>query len=132
MKRGSGPPRSLGGPWTLFFIAGLMALVGSYVYGQTKGLEGMMLGLASATFGVFALKMVIGLLGDAVGRGATSPFGATVSILAFFAKIPLYIVVWKVSQKIGDPAPGCFLTGVILVYSLLVAWASTRKDGGYA
>ncbi|MBI5705495.1 MAG: hypothetical protein HZC36_00730 [Armatimonadetes bacterium] len=118
--------------WVFLAAAGLAALIASYVYGQSKAVEGMALGLASAAFGVFALKMVIGLLGDAVGRGATSPFGATVSILAFFAKIPLYIVVWRVSQKIGDPAPGCFLTGVILVYSLLVAWASTRKDGGYA
>lgn len=124
--------RRLGNAPVLLVAAGLAALAGSFAYGQVRGLEGMALGLASATFGVFALKMVIGLLGDAVGRGATSPFGATVSILAFFAKIPLYIVVWGVSQKIGDPAPGCFLTGVILVYSLLVAWASTRRDGGYA
>lgn len=104
----------------------LLSLFGSYLYGTLHGLQGMALGLGGAAFGITALILVIQLIGAAATKGRASRFGAAVSILAFLAKLPLYFVLWKLAQHIGGAAPGCFLTGVCLVYFAVVAWAATR------
>lgn len=110
----------------LAFLAAILALLGSWLFGEVRGLQGMLLGLASAGFGVAALVLLVRFLGAASTGGATSPFGSALSIAAFLLKLPLYWVVWTVAQRLGGAAPGCFLTGVCLVYFALVVRASVH------
>jgi hypothetical protein len=52
--------------------------------------------------------------------------GTLLTILAFLAKIPLYGLLWVAAQRIGEPAAGSFVAGVVLVYLALVACAAAR------
>ena len=88
----------------------------------------MSIGLAAGAFGAAALWFLIQLIGT-MSRGGKSPIlGTILTILAFAAKLPVYMVAWRAVEAIGSPAPGWFLGGVGLVYSCLVGWAAARNQ----
>ena len=115
-------------PGTWFFI-GFTALALSACIGDIKGLQGMAMGLVGAIFGVAALWMLIKWLGTAATAGASPRLGSLLTLLAFAAKIPLYVVLWRLSSAIGGSASGCFIAGVVLVYFAVVAWAVSAEVG---
>lgn len=98
----------------------------SYGYGGESGLIGMALGLAGAAVGVAGLILVTRLAGVAASAGAKPSLGVLLTAIVFFAKIPLFFALWTLAQSLGGSAPGCFLAGILLVYSGLVAWAVSR------
>ncbi len=85
----------------------------------------MALGLSSGTFGAFALWQLILLVGKMATSGAGHRFGSLLTIVAFFAKLPLYMFCGMLASRLGHGAFGCFLAGVVLVYFCLVTWAAS-------
>ena len=112
-------------PKTAVVITAL-ALAAAALIGKTDGLIGMAMGLAGAAVGVAGLILATKLAGAAASAGAKPGLGVFATLLVFFIKLPLLYVLWTHSQALGGSAPGCFLAGVLLVYSGLVAWAVSR------
>jgi len=103
-----------------------LALAVAALIGKADGLIGMAMGIAGAAVGVAGLILATKFAGSAANAGAKPSFGVLLTIVVFAAKIPLFYVLWTLSQSVGGAAPGCFLTGVVLVYFCLVAWAVSR------
>ena len=103
-----------------------LALAGAALIGSVNGLFGMAMGLAGAAVGVAGLILATKLAGAAATAGAKPSLGVLLTVIVFLAKIPLFFVLWTLSQSLGGSAPGCFLAGVLLVYFGLVAWAVSR------
>lgn len=113
------------GPWLLPAIA-TAAILASQAVGGAAASLGMAMGIAAAGFGVLGLWLLVGLLGRAVIRGLKPGVGTSLTILAFLAKIPVYVVLGGAADRIGGLALPFFVTGVVLVYFALVAWAACR------
>ena len=112
-------------PKTAVVLAAL-ALAASALIGKIEGLIGMAIGLAGAAVGVAGLILATKLAGAAATAGAKPGFGVVTTLVVFLIKLPLLYALWTLSQSLGGSAPGCFLAGVLLVYSGLVAWAVSR------
>ena len=112
-------------PRTAVVLAAI-ALAGAAVIGSIAGLCGMAMGFAGAAVGVAGLILATKLAGAAASAGAKPGLGVFATLLVFLVKLPLLYVLWTLSQSLGGSAPGCFLAGVLLVYSGLVAWAVSR------
>lgn len=112
-------------PRTAVVLAAL-ALAGAAIIGNIGGLYGMTMGLAGAAVGVAGLILATKLAGAAASAGAKPGLGVFATLLVFLIKLPLLYVLWSLAQSLGGSAPGCFLAGVLLVYSGLVAWAVSR------
>lgn len=109
--------------WRLHIGVALLALVLSYSIGGPLALAGMALGLFATGFSVIALWMVVRMIGRAAPEGAAPRLGAMATVLAFLVKLPLFIVLGMLTQRIGGPAAPCFLMGLGLVYLGLIGWA---------
>lgn len=113
--------------WQIAICAGVAALMASFAFAGTQGLEGMALGISGATFNLWALRAIIGL----ATANATSELGRRKGtlyiVLAFFIKLPLFIALGVTANRVGGPAPSCFLLGLGLVYFGLVGWSLARR-----
>lgn len=109
--------------------AALLALVGLFGAGllSREGLIGMALGLFAAAFGLFATWQVIQLTSAGFAATARARLGAFVIVLAFLAKLPLYVGAGSIVHSLGGVAPACFLAGVAVVYLAAVKWALARR-----
>lgn len=83
----------------------------------------MALGILGAGFGISALWYMIKQLGKNPPESGRAKFGTFIIVLAFFAKLPFYMLVGILAHQIGGGAPTCFLLGVALVYFCLIGWA---------
>lgn len=110
----------------LYLAIGGLALALSAI-GGSNAVAGMALGLFGAAFNVIALWFLISLLGKASEKADTGKSGTTLILIAFFLKVPVYIAMGSLANRIGNPAPACFLGGIGLVYSCLVGWALARS-----
>ncbi|HRI43006.1 MAG TPA: hypothetical protein PLL78_09425 [Fimbriimonadaceae bacterium] len=115
--------RRLARDWRAHIGLGLLACVVTFAAAGEIGLAGMALGLVGTGFSIVALWWVVRLTGGLAPLGAAPRFGASLAILAFLAKLPIFIALGLVAQRLGGPAPGCFLLGLGLVYLALVGWA---------
>lgn len=113
--------------YRIFAALGLVAPFVAWIAGGSKGLQGMMLGLGAAGFGVTALVLITNLVGTLAKYGAAKRSGTALIVLAFLLKIPLFLVVGGVAIKTGGAAIPCFAGAVMLVYFSLVAWAAARS-----
>jgi len=95
--------------------------------GGFRGVAGMALGVGSGMFGALVLWRLILLFGAVATSGRSTKLGIVTTILAFFAKLPLYILCGMLAARIGHPAFGSFLAGLVLVYFCLIAWAVGRN-----
>jgi hypothetical protein len=102
-------------------------LVGCQVLAGDKGVKGAALGLGATGFNILALWAIVRLLGYSFQKGSPPRLGASLSVIAFFIKLPLFIAFGVLAQRIGGPAPACFLAGLALVYSCLVGWALAQR-----
>jgi hypothetical protein len=101
-----------------------VTLVLAFVIKGTYGLVGMAAGLIAAAFNLWALAGILKLGSEAAVAGPKGPKVATAFIVfAFFCKLPVFILLGLFTKRLGDPAPGCFLVGVGLVYSAVVGSA---------
>ena len=86
----------------------------------------MALGLAGTGFSVMALWWVIRFLGRPEGDQGRR-FATFLVVVAFFAKLPIYMVLAMLAQRIGGDARTCFFLGLGLVYLALVGWALAQS-----
>ncbi|MBI1756844.1 MAG: hypothetical protein HYR64_07035 [Fimbriimonas ginsengisoli] len=111
---------------TWFWRAGAslacIALVGAALTGGRTGLIGMTMGLGGSLFNLWALWAAIKLLGTLPPSGRTASLGSVFVVVAFLAKVPIFVGLVWLTYKVGEAAPPCFLTGLGLVYSGLVGW----------
>jgi len=98
----------------------------AYSFGGLSGLQGMAMGVFASLFNLWAMWKIIQLSGKASLVGQPQRVGATLIVLAFLVKLPLFVALGLAAQRIGGAASGCFLAGLGLVYSALVGWALTR------
>lgn len=109
-----------------FWIGGVIALPlsegAAFGFGGLKGLEGLTLGAVGSLFNLGALWAIIRLVSAFVSAPKAEIRGTFVIVLAFLVKLPLFIGMGVLANRIGGPAMGCFLVGVALVYSALVGW----------
>jgi hypothetical protein len=113
-------------PRSYAFIA-IIAVAVAFGFRGITGGEGMALGLAGAGFSVTALWMIIKQLGRSAADSRRAKFAAIITVIAFFAKLPIYMLLGMIAHAIGGGAPTCFLLGVGLVYFALVGWALAQS-----
>ena len=104
-----------------------VALAVAGAAGQMKGVAGMLLGLAAAAVGVYILYRIIAVIGNAMTEGGNPMAGTILAVFGALLKVPLLLLANAAANRLGGAAPGCFLAGVILVYSSLVAWAAAPR-----
>ncbi len=110
----------------VLILTGLVLLGAQYFAGE-RGLKGAALGVFATGFNTVALWGVVRLLGYAFEQGSPPRIGASFAVLAFLIKLPLFIAFGVLAQRIGGPAPACFLIGLAMVYSCLVGWALAQS-----
>jgi len=112
--------------WLSVAGTAVAAIALSVTFGGVRGVEGILLGLSGSAFNLWALWAVIRLCGKLITTQKPERRGTFIVVLAFFVKLPLFILVGTLSYRLGGPAPACFLVGVALVYSALVGWVLAR------
>ena len=110
-----------------FAAALLLTAVISATVGRIKGLEGFILGTAGSAFNLWALWAIIGVASRSAAAGQPPRRGTFVIVLAFLVKLPVFIALGLLANRIGGAAPTCFLAGIGLVYSALVGWALAQR-----
>jgi hypothetical protein len=88
------------------------------------GLIGMALGLFAGAFGAAVLWGTVKIMRDATSLGKTGIF---LTLIGFLLKFPLLGFAGWLAYKQSAGALGCFLAGVLVVYSALV-WRALRSD----
>jgi len=110
-------------------LAMVGALAASFLLGGVAGFTGMLLGLGGATFGVMGLILVTQLVAHSSSTETTGRKGVLIPVLFFLAKIPVYVGLGFLANRLGGAGFGCFLAGVVLVYSGVVVGAIVPKAG---
>jgi hypothetical protein len=105
------------------------APVAALTFGGYVGLEGFALGFGGATFGVTGLYLVTQLVARSAQAGHPSKKGILIPVLFFLAKIPVYIGLGILANRLGGAGFNCFLAGIVLVYSVVVVGAILPKTG---
>jgi hypothetical protein len=113
--------------WLGVTSATVVAVALTAIFGGVLGLAGVLLGLVGSAFNLWALWAVIRLCGKLIETQKPEGRGTFIVVLAFFVKLPLFIVVGTLSYRLGGAAPACFLVGVALVYSALVGWVLAQS-----
>lgn len=106
-----------------FALISLVAVVLGTALGGPAGGFGMTIGLIGATFNLYILWRAIGFLGATTKISGADPRTAAWIVVAFFAKLPVYVMLGSYAHKVGGSAPTNFLFGVGLVYFFMVGWA---------
>jgi hypothetical protein len=107
-------------------LTGLL-LIGCQHFAGEQGLKGAALGVFATGFNTLALWGIVRLFGYAYQKGTPPRLGASFAVIAFLIKLPLFIAFGVLAQRIGGPAPACFLLGLAMVYSCLVGWALVQN-----
>ncbi len=113
-------------PLAYLLVSAFVCLI-SYVVGNQLGLVGFALGWFATTFCLVVLWLIIGLLGQQVTSTGKPPPAATWIIVAFFIKLPIFVLSAKIVQSMGGVAPTFFLVGLGLVYFWLIGWAVAKS-----
>lgn len=106
----------------------IVGSIGCGVLGGGTALAGYLLGVGATAFNLIALWLVIRLLGAPPEEGPKRVLSTGWVVVAFFAKLPLFVLLGQQAHRLGGAAPGCFLAGIALVYSLLVGWALQPRN----
>ncbi|CAN5575427.1 hypothetical protein BH11ARM1_BH11ARM1_12320 [soil metagenome] len=107
----------------LIVLAGcILFCILSRVYGGPTGLMGALAGVFATGFNILALAAIVWLAGKSPDDAKTSPLTGSMAAIAFLIKLPLFVGVGIITNRIGGHAPACFLLGLALVYSALIGW----------
>lgn len=87
----------------------------------------MACGIVGSSFNLGALWWIIGLGSKAVGTSKGERMGAAAIVIAFFAKLPVFIGLGILCQRVGQPALSCFLIAIGLVYSTVIGLALASR-----
>jgi len=110
----------------IFIFALLLCLGASMMFGGSPGLAGMALGLGTGALGAYSLVWVTKLLGSVATETGTAKFGTLAAIFTFIAKAAAFFLIFLLAGRLGGAASGCFVVGVVVVYSLTVVWGISR------
>ncbi len=105
----------------------VLALAAAVIVDGPRGAAGMALGLCGAAIGVAGIAMVVGRIGHEAPLGSKGRYGVVFPVLVFLMKLPVYAALGMLANRLGGAAFGCFLSGIVLVYFGVVAWASARS-----
>jgi hypothetical protein len=123
-------PKTLPGRVLTIRNIGLALVLIDLIFWATQGVkggEGFTFGIVGAAFNLWALWAIIGLGAAAAPYPKSSRLMAVAIVVAFFAKLPVFIGLGLFCIHIGPPSLGCFIIGVALVYSATVGWALARS-----
>lgn len=116
---------------TAFRIGAVLAFAagaaGCGVFGGGKGLAGFALGLAASAFNLWALRAIVGLGARHAQSEETVRVSSALIVIAFFAKLPAFVLLGGWAWRIAGAAPTCFLVALGLVYSAFVGWALAKR-----
>ena len=115
--------KSLATSFRTYLVVGILSIAVAWIFRGTSGAAGMALGLGGAGFSICALWYLITLIGKTPPDTVRAKTTSALIVLAFFAKLPFYMIVGMLAHRIGGGADTCFLLGVGLVYFALVGWA---------
>ena len=113
--------------WKITIGLAIVALGLSAILGQVKGFAGMAAGIGGSFINLYALWAIIRLSSALFADEMKSQTGAIFIVLAFFAKIPLFLGLWLLCGKLGAPSQTYFLIGLGLVYSASVGWSLASR-----
>lgn len=110
----------------LWVICSLLAVAASYGIGGSMGAIGMAAGILGTAFNMFALWLIIRLLGNAMADKPQARFGAFMTVVMFLIKLPVLILLGFAMRNLGPTALNHFLIGLGLVYFALVGWSQSQ------
>lgn len=117
-----------------FLIGAVLAIGGAFFLGQKQGI-GMALGIAGASFNLWAMWLMTGALGSLMKEPLDEEFqikkiriASVLIVLAFFSKLPIFLALSMFTRHLGGPALNAFLLGLGLVYLAMIIWALTRRE----
>lgn len=110
---------------TIAGVAVAASIVFLLVGGPKAGL-GFALGTIGSGASVLGTWLLVRLAGESASGRNPGPLETFLSLTGFFFKwVVVVATMWSV-YRLGPPAPGCFLAGMGLVYSRLIAQALVR------
>jgi heme/copper-type cytochrome/quinol oxidase subunit 1 len=107
-------------------IASLIAVGISYAVAGNLGAIGMACGILGTAFNMFALWLIVRLLGGTMADRPLPKFGAFATVVMFLIKLPVLILLGFAMQRLGEVALTHFLIGLGLVYFALVGWSQSQ------
>lgn len=109
-----------------WLFASVIAVAISYAVGGQLAAVGMACGILGTAFNMFALWLIIRLLGGTMADRPLPRFGAFVTVVMFLIKLPVLILLGFAMQRLGSEALNHFLIGLGLVYFALVGWSQSQ------
>ena len=108
-------------------ISVVVAVVLSYVFGGTKGLLGMGMGLGSTAFNIGAFRLALYVVGKTVEQTKQLDAAAIFGVTALFIKLPIWCVCAMIAERMGGAVLNGFLAGLGLVYCAAVGWVIVKN-----
>lgn len=98
----------------------MIAIAIAYASSSLFGAAAMALGIVGAAANLAATWGIIRLGAKYFASEETPRWGSAFLVAAFYCKLPLFIGLGYLAFQLGDLGRPCFLSGVGLVYLLLV------------
>lgn len=106
--------------------ASALIVFGCYELAGNKAATGMACGIFGSILNIWGLRGIINLAGlNRTEKGFR--FGSFLIVLVFFMKLPVFVLLAKYTQSVGQPATAYFLGGIGLVYFALVGWSIAQR-----
>lgn len=100
-----------------------VAVVVSAAAGGPTGAAGMALSLLATGFGAVVLVQIVRIIAGTQARSENRLIGNIVLVGGILLKFPVIVGAMFLAHLLGPWAMGCFIAGLLLVYSALVGWA---------
>lgn len=99
------------------------AIAVSAAVGGPTGAAGMVLGLLATGFGAVVLVQIVRIIAGTQARSENRLTGNILLVGGILLKFPVIVGAMFLAHLLGPWAMGCFIAGLLLVYSALVGWA---------
>lgn len=117
--------RAFRSPW-FWLVGSVIAISISYAVAGSLGAIGMACGLVGTAFNMFALWLIVRLLGNTMADKPQARFGAFATVVMFLIKLPVLFLLGFAMRSLGAIALDHFLIGLGLVYFALVGWSQSQ------
>ena len=112
----------LANEWRIAAVVTLVATSISFPLFGPRGGFGMLMGIMGGGFNFWVMLCVGNYLGKSVKSEETIRAGTVITVMSFFLKLPLLILLGIIMRRVGGPALPCFVTAIGMVYSSAVGW----------
>ncbi|MFQ3586512.1 MAG: hypothetical protein SNJ74_07090 [Fimbriimonadaceae bacterium] len=100
-----------------------VAVAVSAAVGGPAGAAGMALGLLATGFGAVVLVQIVRIVAGTQVRSESRLTGNILLVGGIVLKFPVIVGAMFLAHLLGPWSMGCFIAGLLLVYSALVGWA---------